>query len=172
MAYAYTPFPYNPPPGLTAPEPRHPVVIVGAGPIGLSMAVDLALRGVKSVVLDDNNVVSALPKLHKLGPRYVIVKKGEHGSILSSRRGLFVAPAFPLAKVEDPTGAGDSFVGALVGYLAKTGGSIDASIRRGILYGSVVASFCCEGFGLNRTTKTTRKEINQRLRALEKMIRI
>jgi len=58
MAYAYTPFPYNPPPGLTAPEPRHPVVIVGAGPIGLSMAVDLALRGVKSVVLDDNNVVS------------------------------------------------------------------------------------------------------------------
>ena len=58
MAYAYTPFPYSPPPGLTAPEPRHPVVIVGAGPIGLSMAVDLALRGVKSVVLDDNNVVS------------------------------------------------------------------------------------------------------------------
>ena len=119
----------------------------------------------------DENVVSALPKLHKLGPRYVIVKKGEHGSILSSRRGLFVAPAFPLAKVEDPTGAGDSFVGAMVGYLAKTGGSVDANIRKAILYGSVVASFCCEGFGLNRTTKTTRSEINQRLRALEKMTR-
>ena len=77
-----------------------------------------------------------------------------------------------MAEVEDPTGAGDSFVGALVGYLAKNGGSIDASIRRGILYGSVVASFCCEGFGLNRTTKTTRTEINQRLRALEKMTRV
>jgi len=119
----------------------------------------------------DENVVSALPKLHKLGPKYVIVKKGEHGSILSSRRGLFVAPAFPLAKVEDPTGAGDSFVGAMVGYLAKTGGLVDANIRKAILYGSVVASFCCEGFGLNRTTKTTRSEINQRLRALEKMTR-
>jgi sugar/nucleoside kinase (ribokinase family) len=120
----------------------------------------------------DDNVVSALPKLHKLGPKYVIVKKGEHGSILSSRRGLFVAPAFPLAKVQDPTGAGDSFVGAMVGYLAKTGGLVDANIRKAILYGSVVASFCCEGFGLNRTTKTTRSEINQRLRALEKITRI
>ena len=120
----------------------------------------------------DDNVVSALPKLHKFGPRYVIVKKGEHGAILSSKKGLFVAPAFPLEKVEDPTGAGDSFVGAMVGYLAKTGGSIDANIRKAILYGSVVASFCCEGFGLNRTTKTTRTEINKRLRELEKITRV
>ena len=117
----------------------------------------------------DDNVVSSLTKLHKYGPKYVIVKKGEHGAILSSKKGLFVAPAFPLAKVEDPTGAGDSFVGALVGYLAKNGGSIDANIRKAVLYGSVVASFCCEGFGLNRTTKTTRAEINKRLRELEKM---
>ena len=120
----------------------------------------------------DDNVVSALPKLHKFGPRYVIVKKGEHGAILSSKKGLFVAPAFPLEKVEDPTGAGDSFVGAMVGYLAKTGGSIDVNIRKAILYGSVVASFCCEGFGLNRTTKTTRTEINKRLRELEKITRV
>ena len=120
----------------------------------------------------DDNVVSAFPKLHKFGPRYVIVKKGEHGAILSSKKGLFVAPAFPLEKVEDPTGAGDSFVGAMVGYLAKTGGSIDANIRKAILYGSVVASFCCEGFGLNRTTKTTRTEINKRLRELEKITRV
>ena len=120
----------------------------------------------------DDNVVSALPKLHKFGPRYVIVKKGEHGAILSSKKGLFVAPAFPLEKVEHPTGAGDSFVGAMVGYLAKTGGSIDANIRKAILYGSVVASFCCEGFGLNRTIKTTRTEINKRLRELEKITRV
>ena len=120
----------------------------------------------------DDNVVSALPKLHKFGPRYVIVKKGEHGAILSSKKGLFVAPAFPLEKVEDPTGAGDSFVGATVGYLAKTDGSIDANIRKAIFYGSVVASFCCEGFGLNRTTKTTRTEINKRLRELEKITRV
>jgi len=60
----------------------------------------------------------------------------------------------------------------MVGYLAKTGGLVDANIRKAILYGSVVASFCCEGFGLNRTTKTTRSEINQRLRELEKITRI
>ena len=120
----------------------------------------------------DDNVVSSLPKLHKFGPKYVIVKKGEHGAILSSKKGLFVAPAFPLAKVEDPTGAGDSFVGALVGYLAKKAGSIDSNIRKAVLYGSVVASFCCEGFGLNRTTKTTRTEINKRLRELEKITRV
>ena len=102
----------------------------------------------------------------------MIVKKGEHGAILSSKKGLFVAPAFPLSKVEDPTGAGDSFVGAMVGYLTKTGGSIDANIRKAILYGSVVASFCCEGFGLNRTTKTTRTDINKRLRELEKITRV
>ena len=119
----------------------------------------------------DDNVVSSLPKLHKFGPEYVIVKKGEHGAILSSKKGLFVAPAFPLSKVEDPTGAGDSFVGALIGYLAKTGGSVDANIRKAVMYGSVVASYCCEGFGLNRTTKTTRAEINKRLRELEKMTR-
>ena len=119
----------------------------------------------------DDNVVSSLPKLHKFGPEYVIVKKGEHGAILSSKKGLFVAPAFPLSKVEDPTGAGDSFVGALIGYLAKTGGSVDANIRKAVMYGSVVASFCCEGFGLNRTTKTNRAEINKRLRELEKMTR-
>ena len=119
----------------------------------------------------DDNIVSSLSKLHKYGPQYVIVKKGEHGAILSSKKGLFVAPAFPLAKVEDPTGAGDSFVGALVGYLAKNAGSIDANIRKAVLYGSVVASFCCEGFGLNRTTKTTRAEINKRVRELEKMTR-
>ena len=117
----------------------------------------------------DDNLVSSLSKLHKFGPKYVIVKKGEHGAILSTKKGLFIAPAFPLAKVEDPTGAGDSFVGALVGYLAKNAGSIDSNIRRAVLYGSVVASFCCEGFGLNRTTKTTRAEINKRLRELEKM---
>ena len=119
----------------------------------------------------DDNVVSSLPKLHKFGPEYVIVKKGEHGAILSSKKGLFVAPAFPLSKVEDPTGAGDSFVGALIGYLVKTGGSVDANIRKAVMYGSVVASYCCEGFGLNRTTKTNRAAINKRLRELEKMTR-
>lgn len=74
-------------------------------------------------LVSDDNVVSALAKIHRMGPKYVIIKKGEHGSILSGPKGLFIAPAYPLRKVVDPTGAGDSFVGGLIGYLAaqKTG---------------------------------------------------
>jgi len=122
--------------------------------------------------VEDDNSVTALAKIHKLGPRYVIIKKGEHGSILSGPKGMFVAPAFPLGKVVDPTGAGDSFVGGLLGFLAaQKSGSIETNLRRAIVHGSVVASFCCEGFGLNRTTKTTRDEIRSRVRQLEKAAR-
>jgi sugar/nucleoside kinase (ribokinase family) len=102
----------------------------------------------------------------------VILKKGEHGSIFSSDRGLFLAPAYPLAKVVDPTGAGDSFVGGLLGYIASRPGSVEAKFRRGILYGSVIASFCCEGFGLNRTTRVTREAIEKRFTALSEKIRL
>jgi sugar/nucleoside kinase (ribokinase family) len=117
-------------------------------------------------LVEENNVVAALPKLHKLGPKYVIIKKGEHGSILSGPNGLFIAPAYPLKKVVDPTGAGDSFVGGLMGYLAGSKGPIESNLRRAIAYGSVTASFCCEGFGLTRTTRTTRADIEKRVKEL------
>src|SRR6267154_1955588 len=100
----------------------------------------------------EDNVFAALKKIHKLGPRYVIIKKGSHGAILSGPRGFFICPAYPLHKVMDPTGAGDSFVGGMMGYLAAARGSVDKNIRRAMIYGSVVASFCCEGFGLKSTT--------------------
>ncbi|HHY86184.1 MAG TPA: sugar kinase [Verrucomicrobia bacterium] len=119
----------------------------------------------------EDNVFAAIRKIHKLGPRYVIIKKGSHGSILSSPKGLFICPAYPLSKVIDPTGAGDSFVGGMMGYLATARGSIDANIRRAMVYGSVVASFCCEGFGLMRTTRTKRSEIEKRVKELEKLTR-
>jgi sugar/nucleoside kinase (ribokinase family) len=117
----------------------------------------------------EDNVFAALRKIHKLGPRYVIIKQGSHGSILSGPRGCFICPAYPLPKVVDPTGAGDSFVGGMMGYLAAAKGPIDAKIRRAMIYGSVVASFCCEGFGLLRTTRLKRAEIEQRVRELEKL---
>src|SRR5947208_3358334 len=110
----------------------------------------------------EDNVFAALKKIHKLGPKYVIIKKGSHGSILSSPRGFFICPAYPLHKVADPTGAGDSFVGGMMGYLATAKGPVDENIRRAMIYGSVVASFCCEGFGLLRTTKITRAQLNKR----------
>ena len=115
----------------------------------------------------EENVFAALKKLHKLGPKYVIVKKGSHGSILSGPRGIFLCPAYPLDKVVDPTGAGDSFVGGLMGYLAAAKGPLESNLRRAMLYGSVVASFCCEGFGLQCTTKLKRAQIERRVRELE-----
>jgi sugar/nucleoside kinase (ribokinase family) len=117
----------------------------------------------------EDNIFVALKKIHKLGPKYVIIKKGSHGSILSGPKGIFICPAYPLNTVEDPTGAGDSFVGGLMGYLASAKGSIDSNIRRAMVYGSVTASFCCEGFGLNTTTKTKRADIEKRVKELEKL---
>lgn len=120
-------------------------------------------------LVEEDNVIAALPKLHKLGPKYVIIKKGEHGSILSGPKGMFIAPAYPLKKVVDPTGAGDSFVGGLMGYLASAKGSIDSNLRKAMVYGSVTASFCCEGFGVKKTDNVKRADIEKRVKELVKL---
>lgn len=120
----------------------------------------------------DDNLVSAARKMHRLGPRWVIVKKGEHGSILSGPRGLFLCPAYPLPKVVDPTGAGDSFVGGLVGYLAAARGGVEKNLRQAMLHGSVTASFTCEGFGLTRLAKTSRARIAARVAELTKLVTV
>src|ERR1041384_4172382 len=163
---------------------RHPrFVVADTMDLWLNIALDDLLKllpRIDALVLNDseagqltrkNNIIDAAKKIHRLGPKYVIVKKGEHGALLSSPAGMFIAPAFPLDKVVDPTGAGDSFVGGLIGYLATCKGGIETNLRRGMIYGSVVASFCCEGFGLTRTTRVTRAAIEQRARQLEKMVR-
>jgi sugar/nucleoside kinase (ribokinase family) len=119
----------------------------------------------------EENVFAALKKIHKFGPKYVIIKKGSHGSILSGPKGFFICPAYPLHQVCDPTGAGDSFVGGMMGFLATAKGAIENNFRRAMIYGSVVASFCCEGFGLTRTTKIKRADIEKRMKELEKLTR-
>jgi sugar/nucleoside kinase (ribokinase family) len=119
----------------------------------------------------EDNLFQALKKIHKLGPKYVIIKKGSHGSLLSGPKGVFLCPAYPLHTVEDPTGAGDSFVGGMMGYLATARGSLESNLRRAMVYGSVTASFCCEGFGLSRTTRTRRADIEKRVKELEKLTR-
>ncbi|MCX8091772.1 MAG: PfkB family carbohydrate kinase [Verrucomicrobiae bacterium] len=138
------------------------------------------LRRVDAFVLNDSearqltgrdNLLAALRHIHRLGPRYVIIKKGSHGSMLSGPDGVFLCPAYPLCKVVDPTGAGDSFAGALMGYLAGAAGPVQRHLRRAMVYGSVVASFCCEGFGLLRTTRVRRDQIEQRVRELERLTR-
>lgn len=121
---------------------------------------------------DENNLIRAAKKIHKLGPKYVIIKKGEHGAILSAKGKLFATPAFPLEHVEDPTGAGDCFVGGMMGYLAAQGGSVDSHIRKAILHGSIVASYCCEGFGLTSLTRTTKAAIAKRVKQYEALTRL
>jgi sugar/nucleoside kinase (ribokinase family) len=136
------------------------------------------LRRVDAFVLNDSeahqltqedNVFAAMRKIHKLGPRYVIIKKGSHGAVLSGPKGFFICPAYPLHKVSDPTGAGDSFVGGLMGYLATAKGSIDNNLRKAMIYGTVVAAYCCEGFGLQRTTKVQSSDIEKRVKELKKL---
>jgi len=153
-------------------------VVADTMDLWLNIAMDDLLKLIKRVDLfvlndgeahqltEEDNVFAAAKKIHKLGPKYVIIKKGSHGSILSSPKGCFICPAYPLHKVVDPTGAGDSFVGGLIGHLATSRGGIDKNIRRAMVYGSVVASFCCEGFGLKSTTTATNDKIEQRFKEL------
>ena len=108
------------------------------------------------------NLKKAAEAIRKLGPTTLVIKRGEHGVTLFSEGGIFSAPAFPLDEVRDPTGAGDSFAGGFMGYLAKAGDLSDAELRRAVIYGSVMASFAVEEFGLSRLLRLTPKEIEAR----------
>lgn len=105
-----------------------------------------------------------------LGPRYVCIKKGEHGSLLFTRKSIFIMPAFPLEVVRDPTGAGDTFAGGFLGALARGGAVNDRAIRRAMLYGSVLASFGVEDFSLDRLARLKRSHVEQRVRQFRGML--
>jgi sugar/nucleoside kinase (ribokinase family) len=109
------------------------------------------------------NLVRAGLDVLELGPKFVIIKKGEHGAMFLSREERFVMPAYPLAEVVDPTGAGDSFAGGFMGYLASTGKTDAATLKRAMAVGTVVASLNVEDFSLNRFQRTDRDEIERRL---------
>lgn len=110
------------------------------------------------------SLVNAAKKIHSMGPRYVIIKKGEHGALLFEQDNIFSAPALPLAEVIDPTGAGDTFAGGFCGYIAKADDISFESIKRGIIYGSVMASFCVEDFSISRLKTLDEASINNRLK--------
>src|SRR5205807_10479713 len=115
------------------------------------------------LLTDDENLVRAGHAVRKLGPKFVIIKKGEHGAMFFSEHETYVMPAFPTPDVVDPTGAGDSFAGGILGYLATEDGHGPGRLRRAMAYGTVVASFTVEDFGLGRLRRTNRKEIDERL---------
>ncbi|MSQ23454.1 MAG: sugar kinase [Chloroflexi bacterium] len=112
------------------------------------------------------NLVAAARSVLALGPRLVVIKKGEHGAILVSQEdGMFAIPAFPHELVADPTGAGDSFAGAMLGYLARRGGTDIGALRRAVVHGSAVASFTVQALGTERLAALTMDEVLQRCRA-------
>jgi len=108
------------------------------------------------------NLTKAARIIRSMGPKILVVKKGEYGVSLFLEDSIFSAPAFPLEAVYDPTGAGDTFAGGFVGYLAKAGKLDEGTLRKAIIYGSVMASFAVEDFSLNRLVRLTPDEIRQR----------
>jgi sugar/nucleoside kinase (ribokinase family) len=117
----------------------------------------------------EHNLLRAAKHIFKMGPSTLVVKRGEYGAMMVDKRGVFCVPAFPLEEPHDPTGAGDSFAGGFMGYLAAAGGKSDASLRRAMVYGSVMGSFTVEKFGLDRLKTLKLKEIHARARHFAKL---
>ena len=115
------------------------------------------------------SLVKAAEVILTMGPKYLIIKKGEHGALLFGEGQTFFAPALPLAEVKDPTGAGDCFAGGFLGYIAKTGDSSFENMKRAIIHGSAMASFCVEDFSIARIKSLSEFEINERIQSFKKL---
>ena len=115
------------------------------------------------------SLVKAAEQIHKMGPKYVIIKKGEHGALLFHNKEVFCAPALPLEEVFDPTGAGDSFAGGFTGYLTQTGDISFANMKSAIIYGSAMASFTVEKFGTENLVNYTQTMMTDRLKAFKEL---
>ncbi|MEC7262356.1 MAG: PfkB family carbohydrate kinase [Bacteroidota bacterium] len=109
------------------------------------------------------SLVKAAAKIQEMGPKYVVIKKGEHGALLFHKENIFFAPALPLEEVFDPTGAGDTFAGGFAGYLTETGNISFESMKNAIIHGSNLASFCVERFGTDRMVNLQKHEVDSRL---------
>jgi sugar/nucleoside kinase (ribokinase family) len=118
---------------------------------------------------NEHNLLRAAKHIFKMGPSTLVVKRGEHGAMMVDKNGVFCVPAFPLEEPHDPTGAGDSFAGGFMGYLAGAGQKSDAALRRAMVYGSVMGSFAVERFGLERLSALKRSEIHARARHFAKL---
>jgi sugar/nucleoside kinase (ribokinase family) len=115
------------------------------------------------------HLVNAAKVIHDLGPKTLIIKKGEHGALLFQNEAIFFAPALPLGKVFDPTGAGDTFAGGFIGYLAATNDISFENMKRAIIAGSALASFCVEKFGTERLSEVNREDVDSRIQEFVKL---
>ncbi len=118
----------------------------------------------------DDNLVRAGHCVRAMGPRFVVIKKGEHGAMFFSEHETYVLPAFPTPKVVDPTGAGDSFAGGMMGYLAERGNFEPKTLKKAMAYGILVASFTVEDFSLERLKRIERAEVDQRMAEYQRML--
>ena len=116
------------------------------------------------MISGESNVVKSARRILDMGPKTLLIKRGEYGVLLFSPQSVFAVPAYPLEDVVDPTGAGDSFAGGFLGYLAESNDTSEAGLRKAIVYGSVVASFTVEDFSLRRLHALSRDAIEQRYR--------
>ena len=110
----------------------------------------------------EKNLISAAKKIKTMGPKYLVIKKGEHGALLFGENKMFYAPAMPLENVFDPTGAGDSFAGGFIGYLRRANDLTFENMKTAVIYGSVMASFCVEKFGTEKLTEITKEDVKVR----------
>ncbi len=146
---------------------------------GERAALEKTLAEVDLLVVNDeearelsgvNNLVKAARVLMTLGPRIVVIKKGEHGAVLFEGDEIFSAPAYPTGEVVDPTGAGDTFAGGLLGYIAAHDDLRHGTLRRAVVYGSALASFCVEGIGIERLATVERAQIAERYAAFRSLV--
>ena len=139
------------------------------------------LRRLDAIVLNDeearmltgeSNLIRAARAVLGMGPRYVLLKKGEHGAFLMGEDVHFSLPAYPVENVVDPTGAGDSFAGGFMGYLAEHGAVDPGALRRAMLYGTVTASYCVEGFGVDGLAHRSRNDLDERYDELRSIVSV
>lgn len=145
---------------------------------GTPEALRQALKNIHILMINDDetrqltgehNLLRAAKAVFKMGPKTLVIKRGEHGALMIHDKFIFSVPAFPLEEVHDPTGAGDSFAGGFMGYLASVGRINERTLRSAMVYGSVVGSFTVERFGVERLASVTRREISARARLFSKL---
>ncbi len=147
-------------------ESRRPELIELLGKVDVLMLNDGEARQLSGKA----NLLKAATWLLQQGPRHVVIKKGEHGALMFTGESIFFAPAFPLEDIFDPTGAGDSFAGGFIGYLAKTGDISDAGLRRAVVHGSAMGSFAVERFSIERLLEINVADIDARVRDFHRLV--
>jgi sugar/nucleoside kinase (ribokinase family) len=147
-------------------ESRRPDLLTLLGKVDLITLNDAEARQ----LTEKANLVHAAKWILERGPKTVLIKKGEHGAFMFTKDSVFFAPAYPLESVFDPTGAGDSFAGGFMGWLARTGDLSEANMRRAVIVGSAMGSFVVEGFSLQRLLEVTREDIERRVGEFYKLV--